>query len=272
MDWNQGLHGLARPLFEQMDRQTRTHDRIAALVERYQSLPRGGADLTTCEFRVFSPNGEDGILCELLARVGAEDRHFIETGVGSGIEGSCIFLAEVLGWKGLWIEPSEGYWTLRARWRGREGISTQQSRLSPEQFNHILTEHRIPAEPDVVSIRANGNEYYLWDAMDRRPRIVAIAYNGCLDTRSGTRLVTPYREEGWDGATDYFGASLGALEALAAAKNYQLVYTDLTGSTAFFLRQDLHTDGYLVPRRSANYFFSGRGWPRDPEQRPYITV
>jgi hypothetical protein len=80
----------------------------------------------------------------------------------------------------------------------------------------------------------------------------------------------------WDG-TDYFGASLGAYERLAAAKGYRLAHTESCGVNAFFVRGDLAGAAALpapadVPRRRANYFGSGRGHPRDPQDRPWLDL
>ena len=56
------------------------------------------------ELRGFSQNGEDGVLAEILTRIGAQNRFFVEFGIESGREGNCVYLAEPAGWKGLFIE------------------------------------------------------------------------------------------------------------------------------------------------------------------------
>ena len=44
---------------------------------------------------------------------------------------------------------------------------------------------------------------------------------------------------GWDGRSDYFGASLGAFAALARAKGYAAVHCEAHGVNCFFVRNDL---------------------------------
>src|SRR3974390_384214 len=61
-------------------------------------------DLSASELRVFSQNGEDGVLGEIFARIGADHRFFVEFGVEDGVECNTRFLAEVLGWSGVYIE------------------------------------------------------------------------------------------------------------------------------------------------------------------------
>jgi hypothetical protein len=55
---------------------------------------------------VFSQDGEDGIILEILRRVGVKSRRFLEIGVGNGLENNTAFLL-YQGWSGMWIEASE---------------------------------------------------------------------------------------------------------------------------------------------------------------------
>ena len=50
---------------------------IASLRERYHD-----DGLSAAELRVFSQNGEDGVLAEIFSRIGVEARFFVEFGVG----------------------------------------------------------------------------------------------------------------------------------------------------------------------------------------------
>src|SRR5665213_4359700 len=77
---------------------------IAELERRRASPdPEPSLDLSPYELRVFSQNGEDGVLDEILRRTGVATRTFVEFGAGPGIEGTCIYLADVCGWSGRFI-------------------------------------------------------------------------------------------------------------------------------------------------------------------------
>jgi hypothetical protein len=251
------------------------HQELATLADRYEHpvAPTPG-DLTRHELRVFSQNGEDGVICELLRRIGIGARHFVEFGAEAGEEGNCVFLAEVLAWQGLFIEASDQFDALERRWAGRPRVETARSRVTPENVDALFAEHDVPAEPDVVSIDIDGNDYWVWEAMSCRPRVVVVEYNGNLDTGAEVRLVQPYGEAAWD-KTAFFGASLGALESLGRRKGYRLVHTDLAGVNAFFVHEELAGElpsGDLVPRRAANYRLGGRGHRPDPQGRSYVIV
>jgi hypothetical protein len=45
----------------------------------------------------------------------------------------------------------------------------------------------------------------------------------------------------------YRGGSLDALRALAEAKGYRLVHTELCGTSAFFVRGDLSPEAFPAP-------------------------
>jgi hypothetical protein len=56
-------------------------------------------DLGPYEMRVFSQNGEDGVLLEILRRIGSESQRFLEIGARAA-EANCVILAVLLGWEG----------------------------------------------------------------------------------------------------------------------------------------------------------------------------
>src|SRR5215211_4765898 len=78
-----------------------------ALLHAYPELA-APADAQTAfnrsECRVYSQNGEDGILLYLFFRIGAGDRRFVEFGIGDGSECNTANLALPFGWRGLLLE------------------------------------------------------------------------------------------------------------------------------------------------------------------------
>ncbi len=252
---------------------------MAELVRRYRTPPASTArgPLSVFELRCFSQHGEDGVIAELLARVGAGPGFFVEFGIETGREGNCVFLADVLGWEGLFIEADEGdYSELAAKYEATGRVTTQNAAVTPANVESLFAAAGVPPEPDVLSIDVDGQDYWIWEALEAyRPRIVVIEYNAVL--RPGRRLVQPLGyDRGWDG-TDYFGGSLDALCDLADRKGYRLVHTDLASINAFFVRADLGGDALPgdgeVPRRhQPNYFMQGYRHPADPERRPYFDL
>lgn len=214
---------------------------------------------------------------EILSRIGIVANFFVEFGVESGREGNCVFLADVLGWAGLFIEADELLFaSLNRKYIAGDRVKTSRAAVRPDNVEGLFAAADVPAELDVLSIDVDGRDYWIWEALQAyRPRVVVIEYNAALAAR-GTVVQPRDYDQPWDG-TDYFGASLEALSVLGERKDYRLVHTDLAATNAFFVRADL-ADGHFpagddVPRhQEPNYFLRGCRHPPDPANRQYVTV
>jgi hypothetical protein len=74
---------------------------------QYQSLAREGVALPSfgeSQFRVFSQNGEDGILLLIFAIIGVTNKRSVEICAGAGIECNTANLIVNSGWEGLLID------------------------------------------------------------------------------------------------------------------------------------------------------------------------
>lgn len=246
------------------DRSRGVYPALGELARRYRDAGAEPPDLTAFELRVFSQNGEDGVLAEILRRIGVAGGGFVEFGVQDGTEGNTVFLAQVLGWAGVYLEAdAAAFAALERRWAGSERVRTVHAAVEPDTVEALFARAGVAEEPDVLSIDVDGNDYWIWRALTRfLPRVVVIEYNGALHPAS--RRVMPYAPGfRWDHTSGY-GASLGALEALGAGKGYRLVHTELAGVNAFFVREDLADGlpaGAAVPRRSANHALLGLDHP-----------
>ncbi len=251
----------------------RRDGQIAAEAAEHQTA----LDLTRSELRAFSQNGEDGVLAEILRRIGTRNRYFVEFGVGAGREGNCVYLADVAAWQGSFMEADgELHHQLERKYLAQGAVNTICARVSGDNVEQLLIELNVPAEPDVISIDIDGQDYWIWEAIENyRPRVLVIEYNSSLDPRRS--LVQPKDPTAcWDG-TDYFGASIGALQAMARRKDYRLVHTDLSGVNAFFVRSDLAGEAFLPAgdvaiRGVPNYFQTGYHHPPAAPGRRYLDL
>lgn len=241
---------------------------LSQLASRYGAA----GTLTAHEYRVFSQNGEDGIVAEIVSRIGPSfPETFVEFGGGNGLAGNTLFLADVLGWQGMFIEASdEDFARLQDKYRQNPHVTTIKSFVGPENIDQLLMDGGIVAEIGVLSIDIDGNDFYVWQALSARPVLVIVEYNGVLPLDE--ELVQPLSDEQWDGS-DYYGASLGALESLADSLGYVLVHTELTGTNAFFVRND-HAARFsdIQPaRRIVNYELLWLSHPPDRTGRRYVA-
>jgi hypothetical protein len=117
--------------------------------------------------------------------------------------------------------------------------------LSAENVNRFLQDHGANIQPDLLSIDIDGNDYWLWKAIDViAPRVVVIEFNHLWGVdRSVTIPYDPrFRATFTTHGTDYAGASLPAMVKLARDKGYRLVAVNRIATNAFFVRNGLAED------------------------------
>jgi len=224
--------------------------------------------LYSAEQRIYSQNGEDGVLLALLDTLDVQSPSALELGVGDGSECNTRILSarghKVVCWDRGHHDPSRGVF--------REMVTV-------ENLPALVTNYEIPGNLDVLSIDVDYYDFYFWWRIGElvSPRVVVIEHNGAHGP--GEDLVVPYEgpDKGWDG-TRYFGASLLALTRLGARLGYVLAYAESAGVNAFFVRrEDAARLLDLAPGlgdlrrlyRPARYGDGGHA--PDPWHRPYTS-
>jgi len=164
------------------------------------------------ERRVYSQNGEDGIIEEIFCRIGVTNRFFVEFGVQDGVECNTRLLRET-GWSGVCFDSA------------CQNKYVNRFFLTAENINDVFASFGVPAEFDLLSIDVDGNDFWLWKALTSCfPRCVVIEYNAQLPPKK--RLTIPYQARfKWKRRPhdDFFGASLGALIELGRDKGYSYI-------------------------------------------------
>ena len=228
---------------------------LAAFLARQQypsiaACQDGRPEVNGSEFKVYSQNGEDGILLQIFSRVGVTNRKFVEFGVGDGKECNTASLAIHFGWHGLLMEANEGdVATAKRYYRARLGsrasaVRIVQSWVTAENINQTISRNGMEGEIDLLSIDIDGNDYWVWKAIDCiGPRVAVIEYNASL----GHEPITVAYDPNFDRYEKhpsgfYHGASLAALDKLAKTKGYVLVGCDSAGVNAFFVRREAAQD------------------------------
>ena len=213
---------------------------LAAIVRRLaldpQSVPYPER-LTAHRFRIDSQNDEDGITLGLFDQIGVTNRKFVE--LGSGLSGgNSAFLANELGWTGLMVDGDADRMRQVARRFPR--VTAVGAWITAEGVNGLIRQHGLAGEIDLLSIDLDGNDYWVWKAIDAcSPRVVIVEYNSIF---GADRAVTIPYDPKFDLRTHrfvYYGASLAALARLAEQKGYRLVTTTPSGINAYFLRDDV---------------------------------
>jgi hypothetical protein len=187
-------------------------------------------DRMIIEQKIYSQNGEDGIIQSLFNMIGVRSKFYVEFGVRDGIECNTRYLREKMNFDGI-------------AWDGGHEIhdfKLFKEFITAENINDLFYKYKIPYDFDLLSIDIDYNDLWVWKSLDEKykPSIVVIEYN--CGFPPPLSLTVPYDSSAqWDGQTNFMGASLSALNKLALDKKYTLVYCDNRGINAFFVHNDL---------------------------------
>jgi len=204
-------------------------------------------EIHAAEFSVYSQWGEDGILQHLLRHVPISKKVFVEFGVENYTEANTRFLLVKDNWTGLVMDGSRQNidYIRQDDISWRFNLKAEQAFITRENINDLIRRNGIDGEIGVLSIDIDGNDYWVWEAIDVvTPAVVIVEYNH----RYGPdRAVTiPYSADFQrtkaHHSNIYYGASLAALCRLGSRKGYAFVGSNTAGNNAFFVRRELKPD------------------------------
>ena len=211
-----------------------------------------------------SQNDEDGVLEYLFQMLPPRRRYYVEFGIGpthrdtayaGGLEGNCVLLRKQ-GWDGLFMDgavhPSE--------------YDVKTEFVTALNINALFEKHGVPDDVDLVSIDVDGQDIWIWLALQARPQVVVIEYNGGIPY--GDSKAVPFDVSfQWDGS-DFMGASFSAVVKIGAAKGYVPVYAN--GVNLIFVAKELVANaGAFQPEalyRHASYHHA------DPYKRAWAAI
>ena len=200
-------------------------------------------NIQDAEFKVFSQFGEDGIIQYLIHNVAPLSHTFIEFGVEDYREANTRFLLINDNWQGLVIDGSvpnveaikqDGiYW--------QHDLTAVQQFITAENINATIRGAGFTGEIGILSIDIDGNDYWVWEAIDVvSPAIIIVEYNSVFGRERAVTI--PYdpsfNRTKAHPSNLYFGCSLRALDLLAGRKGYIFVGSNSAGNSAYFVRRD----------------------------------
>ena len=203
------------------------------------------------ELKIFSQNGEDGILDYILTklRLIPNSTNFIEIGVGDYRESNTRFIYNRFHPKGVIIDCIDNM-EQKVKphvnlWKGDLRICNAQ--VNTQNINEILKNY-CDYEIDVFSLDIDSIDYWLIEKLQKNISKIFIAeYNPVF----GPNLkVTVPNINGFD-RTKYhysnlcYGMSLRALIDIMKTKNYYFIGTNLQKMNAFFVSNDFKKNKYF---------------------------
>ena len=185
----------------------------------------------------YTQLGQYGIVKTIFDKIGTTNRYYVEFGAMDGFKlSNTADLRESDGWSGLLLE-GENHNNSDINLYG--GVF-----VSKNNINDIFDQYKVPKKFDFLSLDIDGNDYWVWDALTYKSRVVL------LETNPGVTNEIPLtiQEDGQNVGEGYFGANLHAFYDLAVRKGYRLV-TTLRWDAFFMLEEEYDKIGIPVVSR-----------------------
>ena len=97
--------------------------------------------------------------------------------------------------------------------------------INADNVNEIFKKYNVPENLDIVVIDVDGQDYWIWEKLEYKPKIMVIEFNPQLSLEENK--VMHYDPNHWtwrDTKCGYTGASMGALIKLGKIKGYSCVF------------------------------------------------
>lgn len=180
---------------------------------------------------IYSQNGEDGILAELLRRMPNTSGWVCEFGAWDGKQCANTFALVEDGFNAVYIEARDDYYQdLLKTCESHPNITPIHAMVDHEGDNvldNILADTDIPTDFDILSIDIDSYDYQVWRSVETyTPKIVIIEINSSISPLDNTHIHGPGKE----------GTGFAPMLALGQSKGYTLLCH--TGNL-IFIRNDL---------------------------------
>ena len=217
---------------------------------------RTSKNIQDYEFKVYSQNGEDGIIQYLINNIEIKNKVFVEFGVENYTEANTRFLLINNNWSGLIIDGSQ---TNMEQVRNsdlvwRYDLKAIDSFITKDNINELISSNGISGEIGILSVDIDGNDYWVYDAITVvNPQILIMEYNSLFG--KNVKITTPYDADFVRGQKHYsnlyYGASISALADIANKRGYDLVGSNSFGNNLFFVRKDCNSLGISLTPQEA---------------------
>lgn len=205
---------------------------------------------------VYSQNGEDGVIEEILNRLNITSGWVCEFGAWDGIHLSNTFNLVQRGFNAVFIEgDSEKYADLLATVNANPNIVPINAYVdhndnSENSLDNLLKTTNIPVDFDVLSIDIDSYDYQVWKSLQTyNPKVVVIEINSAVGTDMAEYI---------NDSSMYNGTGFKPMFELGTAKGYTFA---LHTGNMIFVRNDLFNllnIRYSDPRENFRIEWGGR--------------
>lgn len=186
---------------------------------------------------VQSQHGEDGVIQQILEKIGIGNKWIVDIGAGDGvfISNSWHWINDE-GWSAVCIEGEmHNFVKLSKYYEKRKDVLTFLKFVSVEKHIDSILEHTpVPQNFDILSIDIDSIDYTMWEMVEKyRPRIVVIEANASM---------APDLEVIQKSPDLCMGSSSRAMVNLAKRKGYELA-AHLVSNCIFVVEEEFEKLG-----------------------------
>jgi len=207
------------------------------------------ADLTETEVKIFSQNGEDGIINYLVDKLKLNNKNFVEIGVGNYRESNTRFLYNTYHPKGLIIDciddMEKKVKPFVNLWKGDLRICNKQ--INSDNILDTLNQE-CDYEIDIFSIDIDSVDYWIVEKLKKNiSKIFVAEYNPVFGSEFEVTVpnISGFERNKYHYSNLCYGMSLRALINLMDKKNYYFIGTNLQKINAFFISKDFNKEEFF---------------------------
>ncbi|MDI9357587.1 MAG: hypothetical protein QM528_01415 [Phycisphaerales bacterium] len=223
--------------------------------------------------KYFSQNEEDGIILEILRRLGISGGLMVEFGVGDGLENNSIILL-ASQWKAIWIGNEDLAFDYKKK---QNTLSYIQSWITKDNGLQLLKEGlAFFKEPlqfkdiTVLSMDIDSYDIYVVEGLFKeptlKPAVVIVEYNALYPPPIQYKV-----DYGLNPSKGEWGASLQTYTDLLLSFGYKLVACNITGTNAFYVRQDVTDCFNDVPNNISDIYKEQRYYGVERKAQPAVV-
>jgi hypothetical protein len=212
---------------------------------RYEEV----TDLNEIEVKIFSQNGEDGIIDYLVNSLKLNTKNFVEIGVGSYRESNTRFLYNKYHPKGLIVDfiddMEKKVKPFVNLWKGDLRICNKQ--INSENILDTLNQS-CDYEIDIFSIDIDSIDYWIIEKLNKRiSKIFVAEYNPVFgsDIEVTVPNISGFERNKYHYSNLCYGMSLRALINLMDKKGYYFIGANLQKINAFFILKDFKKEEFF---------------------------
>ena len=214
--------------------------------EKYPNI----RSLNDVDFKIFSQNGEDGIIDYLLYQLNIEKPKFVEIGIGDYTEANTRFIFERTSPKGLVIDSIQDLEIKikknLATWRGELNIVNKS--VNSRNIIEILQSDNAMRDLDLFSLDIDGIDYWILNKLPNNfSKIAIIEYNPVFgwDMEVSVPNIDNFDRTKYHYSNLCFGMSLKAAIKIMENKNFYFIGSNLFRNNAFFISNDFDKNKYF---------------------------